>query len=363
MNSRTEESKEFRYEMSTFLLKKTLGDICSIRAFHSVNRCLAGYDVLQSIRSDIYKGSPKLSPLQNRNKPGTNENLKKAFDHKKQFNKPRPKRVMVRWTTGSERARLAANQVVKEVYGLNKDGTIKTLDQQTNQLHTSDIRTFIKGLNLDEEGLSIVNIEKHGNDKYKKLHIPLVKKVDAKIALKRYTDLLAKEKEKELAELGLLKKKNNNFSKKDPTIKHIRITWQINEDDLKNQKSNEINSLLQKGHKVNLYIDSKANNLSKSWLENFEELEDNESAKNLSKRHVRENSSLVENLKEIVEPYSITPVIEGSVYNKMIIKLAPRPDTKPNVDKKSLRDERKKERQLKLQKRIEKKKMKENESD
>lgn len=348
--------------MNTFLLKKTIGNVCRIRAFHSFNGCLTGYDVLQSIRSDIYKGSPKLSPIHNKNKPRTNESPKRTFDKKKQFSKPRSKRLMVRWTTGSERARLAANRVINDVYDLNKDGTIKMLDQETNQLHTSDIRNFIKGLNLDEEGLSIVNIEKNENDKYKKSQIPLLKRVDAKTALKRYTDLLAKEKEKELAELGLLKKKNSNVSKKDPTIKHIRITWQINEDDLKNQKTNEINSLLQKGHKVNLYIESKSNNLSKSWLENFDELEENEFAKGLSKRQVRENESLVENLKEIVEPYSITPVIEGSVYSKMIIKLAPRPDKKPNVDKKSLRDERKKERQLKLQKRIEKKKLKESES-
>ncbi|CAL9731834.1 hypothetical protein MOUN0_M06502 [Monosporozyma unispora] len=347
--------------MNTFLLKKTIGNTYIIRTFHSFNCYLTGYDVLQSIRSDIYKGNPKLSPIHKKNKPRLNDNSKKPFDNKKQFNKPRSKRLMVKWTTGSERARLAANQIIKEVYDLNKDGTIKMVDQETNQVQTSDIRNFIKGLNLEEEGLSIVNVEKNDVNKYKVVQIPLLKRVDAKTALKRYTDLLVKEKEKELAELGLLKKKNNS-SKKDPTIKHIRITWQISEDDLNNQKANEINSLLQKGHKVNLYIESRSNNLPKSWLENFEELENNEAAKRLSKREIKDNNNLMENLKDIVEPYSITPVIEGSIYNKMIMKLAPRPDTKPNVDKKSLRDERKKERQLKLQRRIEKKQMKESES-
>lgn len=348
--------------MNKLLTISLIESVSTIRGFHSFHQCLNGFDLLQSIRGDIYKGTPKRNQTDTNQKLRNNQYDKTRGNNKKNHsNKVKSKKFTIRWTTGSDRARLAVNRIIKEVHDMNKDGTIKLVDPSTNQLQVSDIRTFIKGLNLDEQGLSIVNVERIQKSKDRTIQIPLLKRVDAATALKRYAEQLAKDKEKELAELGVLKKKNTS-SKKDNTLKHIRITWQISDDDLKNQKANEIVSLLEKGHKVNLYIESKSNTFSKNWLENFEELEENETNRRLSKKEINEYTNLVETLKSLVEPFSISPVIEGSIYSKMIIKLAPKPFIKKNEDKKPLREERKRERQLKLQKRIEKKKLREGEN-
>lgn len=346
--------------MSILLIKNIIRASYTIRNFHVYNFPLNTYDILQSVRSDFYKGNPKLTSFQETPNVRKQNKFSGRIESRKIANKSKPKKYIVNWKTGSERARLAANRIIKEVYELNKDGCIKTVDIQTNQVQDSNIRNFIKGLDLDEQGLSIVNIEKVQSNNNTIIQIPLLKKVDVKTALKKYTEQLARKKEKELADLGVLKKKSTS-SKKDSTIKHIRITWQISKDDLCNQKANEITALLKKGHKVNLYIESRSNNLSKNWLENFEELENSTYRQNLSKREIREYNEVIDILKDIVEPYSINPVIVGSIYNKVIMKLVPKPETKNIIDKKALREERKKQRQLKLQKRIEKKKLKEHE--
>lgn len=347
--------------MSVFLIKNIIKGSYRTRNFHAYDTLLNSYDILQSVGSEFYKRNLKPSPAQAKTDGSNQDKSKVRIESRKITNKPKPKRFIINWKTGSEKVRLAANQIIKEVYDLNKDGSIKTVDTETNQVQTSNIRNFIKGLNLDEQGLSIVNIERIRSYDNTITQIPLLKKVNVKTALKKYTDQLAKEKEKELASLGVLKKKSTS-SKKDSAIKHIRITWQISKDDLTNQKANEIISLLKKGYKVNIYIESRSSNLSKNWLENFEHLENNEVRKRLSKREIKEFNEVVESVKNIVEPYSVNPVIEGSIYNKMIVKLVPKPDVKSGVDRKALRDERKKQRQLKLQRRIEKKKLKESES-
>lgn len=344
--------------MSIVLIKNIIKGCYKIRNFHIYFSKLNNYDILQTVRSNFYKANPKLTPVQENSNNRKQGKFNGRIEPKKLTDKTRPKKYIINWKTGSERAQLAANQIIRKVYELNKEGYIRTVNIETNEIQDSNIRHFIKELNLDEQGLSIVNIERIQNNNNTIIQIPLIKIVDIKTALKKYTNQLAKEKEKELAELGVLKKKIVS-SKKSNAIKHIRITWQISKEDLNNQKANEIISLLKKGHKVNLYIEPRSNNLSKNWLENFEELENSTIKHSLSKKEIGEYNEVLNTLKDIVEPYSITPVIVGSIYNKMIMKLVPKPEVKDIIDKKALRDERKKQRQLKLQKRNEKKKLKE----
>ncbi|QHS74127.1 Aim23p [Saccharomyces paradoxus] len=269
------------------------------------------------------------------------------------------KRILITWSSGTDRAKEAANSVVSEIFRKNYKGNIKVVDPTTHRIEPSNIRYFAKGIDLDKFGLSIVNVEQIDDEN----QIPLVKIVESRVALKKYSDFLAKKKEKELMELGVLNKSYKNLvtDKKEDNLKHIKISWQIENDDLERQKAHEIVSLLKKGSKVTLYLDDKNNINSNNWLENFEELDRSREggATKLPKSVLQKRAAVLETLKETVSEYANDPVLLGNIGSKMIMKLIPK-DVKPqNNDKRALKELRKKERQEKLQKRIERKKTKE----
>ncbi|EDV12640.1 hypothetical protein SCRG_03543 [Saccharomyces cerevisiae RM11-1a] len=269
------------------------------------------------------------------------------------------KKILITWSTGTDRAKEAANSVVSEIFKKNHKGNIKVVDPTTHRIEPSNIRYFAKGIDLDKVGLSIVNVEQIDNEN----QIPLVKIIESRVALKKYSDFLAKKKEKELMELGVLNKSYKNLvtDKKEDNLKHIKISWQIESDDLKRQKAHEIVSLLKKGNKVTLYLDDKNNINSNNWLENFEELDRSQKGEppRLPESVFQKRAAVLETLKEIVSEYANDPVLLGNMNSKMIMKLIPK-DVKPqNNDKRALKELRKKERQEKLQKRIQRKKMNE----
>ncbi|EJS43176.1 YJL131C [Saccharomyces arboricola H-6] len=274
-------------------------------------------------------------------------------------NASKKKRILITWSTGTARAKEAANSVVSEIFQKNYKGNIKIVDPITHRIESSNIRYFAKGIDLDKVGLSIANVEQIDDQN----QIPLVKIVESRVALKKYSDFLAKKKEKELMELGVMNKsfKTLEADKKEDNLKHIKISWQIENDDLQRQKAHEIVSLLKKGSKVTLYLDDKNNINSNNWLEGFEELDHLQEGgtTRVSKSILQKRAAVLETLKEIVSEYANEPVLLGNIGMKMIMKLTPR-DVKPqDNDKRALKELRKKERQEKLQKRIEKKKLKE----
>ncbi|CAI4043571.1 hypothetical protein SKDZ_10G0850 [Saccharomyces kudriavzevii ZP591] len=321
-----------------------------------------------SSTTDIFRNAMKrkreLTSVREQNHENGSRNVAFPKEYIKRQRQPprnaaKKKRVMITWSTGTDRAKEAANSVVGEIFKKNYKGNIKVVDPTTHRIEASNIRYFAKGIDLDKVGLSIVNVEQIDNEN----QIPLVKIVESRVALKKYSDFLAKKKEKELMELGVMNKsfRTAETDKKEDNLKHIKISWQIENDDLQRQKAHEIVSLLKKGSKVTLYLDDKNNINSNKWLEGFEELnnfQENETTR-LSKSVLQKRTAVLETLKEIVSEYANAPVLLGNIGMKLIMKLTPK-DVKPhNNDKRTLKELRKKERQEKLQKRIEKKKMKE----
>lgn len=289
------------------------------------------------------KGASRSGPFP-RGKSKINHNLNKK------------KRIVINWNSGTERAQDAANKVIREVFKLNSKGSIKIFDEKTHKLETSNIKYYAKGLDLDKLGVSIVDIETVTED----IRIPLIKIVDCKTALKKYSDDMAKEKEKELLEKGLLRKKVYDTSKSEGTLKHIKLSWKIREDDLLNQKAHEIENLLKKGNKINIYIDDK-NYTSKNWLEDFENSmnpteEENQKEVRVPKKELRRRNEILDRIQTLVEELSISPVIDGDITTRIVIHLVPKPGKKEKIDKHNLKEERKRVRQEKLEKRIQKKK-------
>lgn len=289
------------------------------------------------------KGASRSGPFP-RAKTKLNHNLNKK------------KRIVINWNSGTERAQDAANKVIREVFKLNSKGSIRIFDDKTHKIETSNIKYYAKGLDLDKFGVSIVDIETVTED----IRIPLVKIVDCKTALKKYSDDMAKDKEQELMEKGLLRRKAYDSSKNEGALKHIKLSWKIREDDLLNQKSHEIESLLKKGNKVNIYIDDRTDT-PKNWLEEFENSmtpseEETQKEVRVPKKELRRRNEILEQIQTLVEDLSVAPVIEGDVTSRIMIRLVPKPATKEKVDRHNLKEERRRERQEKLEKRIQKKK-------
>ena len=275
----------------------------------------------------------------------------------------RKKRIVINWQSGTERAQEAANDTIQRVFRLNSKGTINIFDNTTKQIEPSNIKSYAKGLDLDTHGLSIVDVETVSPE----LRVPLVKIVDSKTALKRYSDEIARRKEEELIEKGVIRKRNTDTSSRtDASLKHVKLTWKVQEDDLLNQKAREIETQLTRGNKLNIYIDDGSRGTPKNWLDSFENVSASAETEaegevkpvtvRIPKKELRRRESIVEQIKTLVEELSIVPVIEGGVESKMIIRLSPKATTAKKVDTQSLKEERKRQRQEKLAMRVQKKK-------
>lgn len=278
------------------------------------------------------------------------KNIIKPIKHKAR------KKLVINWSSGTEKAQEAANHIIKSIFKVNSDGLIKAVNTHENKVNTMNIRDFARGLDLTKHGLVLLRVED-----YNGIKIPMVKIIDSRIALKNYSNKLAKQKEEELLRLGVSQNRVGRGStynnKVDSDTKNIKISWQISDADLSNQKFNDISSQLKKGFKVNLHLIHKdSNNMTPINVTGQEITTSRLSDKNLKRR-----IELVEKLEEIVSEFSSQILKEGSIEKRMIIKVLPNVKLGEQLDKKALKNERKKERQERLKDRIERKKQKETE--
>ncbi|CCE61982.1 hypothetical protein TPHA_0B03100 [Tetrapisispora phaffii CBS 4417] len=263
------------------------------------------------------------------------------------------------WINGTEKAKLAATLTYKEILKHNKFGKIKTINPTTGKLTDSKIQDIIRNIDLDKNGIQIVNFEKNMDESI----TPIVKIIESKIALEKYSQDLAKIKNQELVESG---SSANKFKGKKPneksakSIKYIRITWRIENDDLRRQKAHEIQTALKRGMKVHIFIDDNYN-ASNNWITDFE-LHLNDSDHKLTKSENTKRESLVKTLEQIFQSDSISPIIAGSIKSKMLIKLSPiqektesKGDSNKDNKAKDLKTQKKLLRQQKLEERTKRK--------
>lgn len=286
--------------------------------------------------------------------PGSNTSKNGFQDRKRPNNVPR-KKPRFQWTSGSERAQRAADQVLQQVFNMNGRGVVKVVDQETNKLVETTVLEFVRGVDLDKCGLSIVNLEERSG-----YQIPLLKLIDVKAALKKHSDEIGRRKRDELSRMGLPSKrmgKSNEHEKSSDNVKHIKVSWQISDFDLAKQKANEISSQLKKGFKVNLYIDSKDALSKANWADKFEGIDNyDDNRKKISNRELKRREEVLEQLKLIYEELTLQPTIEGDLKSRIILRLLPKPVMAKKEDKYALKELRRKQKQAKLEKRLERKK-------
>ncbi|KAI5952536.1 AIM23 [Candida jiufengensis] len=150
--------------------------------------------------------------------------------------------------TGSESSQNALKSILTKLYNLNTNYQIQQVTDQG--LSTCKIHEILKDLNLQKQGIQLIERD----DK-----LPLVKIIKIQEMLKSYNDELAESKELELLKIGstktmkILDNKLKSKQKKS-SDKQFIIKWNISINDLKNQKFNELEKLLKKNGKFNLYI-------------------------------------------------------------------------------------------------------------
>lgn len=65
----------------------------------------------------------------------------------------------------------------------------------------------------------------------------------------------------------------------------------------------------------------------------------------------------MERIHEIVDEYAVTPIVEGDIASRLIMKVTPKPTAKKREDKTALKEQKKRERQAKLERNLEKKRL------
>ncbi|AMD19126.1 HBR225Wp [Eremothecium sinecaudum] len=258
----------------------------------------------------------------------------------------RSRKFDIKWNNGSYRAQEAAKSVTDKVVDLRRDGKI-TVILSNGELLRSNIFQLAKTLNLDEQGILFL---KSGED-YDGKPLPVVKVVDARTAKNAYSDMLAKKRTQEMLDMGLNANRAGVSTKAKDTTKNIKVSWQISDSDLGNQKLNEIVSQLNKGHKVMLFICEKESNkmdpiIPKTELNDFKRLPD---------KVVKRREEIMKTLNIIVSDHTSNVTVEGNINSRIIMKLQPKKvKTMSAKEKRTMKEERKKERREKLQKRAEK---------
>ncbi|GMM38796.1 Aim23 protein [Saccharomycopsis crataegensis] len=150
--------------------------------------------------------------------------------------------------------------LIKKVYidFENPRGVINFMDGDSGDITTTNMRDLINSRewDLNEVGFAIVSVSASGKRK-----IPLIKCVDKRTAIQKYSDELADVKAQELAGMSTkfasiaeMKKSQKSTAS---SVKYVKIGWSISESDLTTKKKTEIMNAMNKANTVMIIFDSK----------------------------------------------------------------------------------------------------------
>ena len=225
------------------------------RYFHSSRHFSTSRSVFNGSKTlaDVLFNLPTYDVNVHRNKFGNKVNTDKDNSRKRTpRNHYKPKKLLIKWNSGTDKQQAAANSVLEEILKINPKGNIKAIDRDTNEVQLTNVRTFLKGMDLETNGITLVKIDEDEKTGEK---VPMVKEIPSRMALKSYSNKLSEMKELELLKLGVNIKRvgrRANETKNEASWKTVKVSWQITDYDLNKQKYNEIVSQLQKGLKLSL---------------------------------------------------------------------------------------------------------------
>ncbi|AAS51488.1 ACR262Cp [Eremothecium gossypii ATCC 10895] len=257
----------------------------------------------------------------------------KYADRKPQHSSPvRKKKVFVRWTTGSEKAREIANTVVSEVLSIRSDGRLRLILPEENRIQELSMQDVARQLDLEVHSLRFIKSETDAGGR----PLPLVKRVSVREAFRVHAERMAAEREKELLRKGVSARRVGAKERRAPDSKQVRISWQISPTDFSNQKSKEIRGHLERGHTVLVLLANK---------------DASGPAPQVSPRELQRRSSLLDELAAILEDINCSVVRSGDPASRVELKLVPK--APQEVDRHALKEQRRLQRAEKLKRRLE----------
>lgn len=309
----------------------------------------------QGDRKRPFQGNRSGGP-NNKNSPN-NRNQRAASQAKS--SEPN-KLVIPKWEYGTDLEKQYMNELLKTIYTINEDGRVSYVSP-TGDIEYASVLKYIDTV-PENHVLGIVDIQEQRGEK-----VAFIKLFERKVKLQEFSDKLAEEKTKLFGRT----RKNKRIS----SLKSIKVSWEISQKDLDNQKTNEIMGHLKKGYKIRLVIGQKDLigrrnfNFNKEAIE-AEEIEDEFDAFNEDDLYESKNfqelypyeearrNKVLEQIKSVFEELAKIE-IKGDIRHKIVINAEPLvKEEAKKEEKKSLKDQKKAERRLKEQLRQEKKKAK-----
>lgn len=306
-----------------------------------------GFDTNFKVRSNNTFGTQNYAYKKEHN----NFNNRPADKAYKKDQRSRNKAYVTNIKTGTQKAQEAFRETVNQIYKINPKGIINFVDTKTKQIELMDILKLSESINLDKTGIDIVDLAENKPGQ----RIAIVKLVKVEFAIKKYNDHLAKVREQELAKAGYIKKKFTDNSHSKEKLKHVKISWQITLDDFRKQKLQEITRFLERDFKVNLYLAEKNELKKNNWLENFNLV--NDEYHHLSKRTLQSRKTFIDELHSVLDEFIKSFKTEGRIENRMIIEIIPKSKSVSSTlsSGMDLREEKRKKRQARLLRHLEKK--------
>lgn len=280
---------------------------------------------------------------------------------------PPPQIEIPTWEYGTDLEKEYMNEVFKNIYDINKEGLVIFINQD-GKLENGTILNYIDSVPTDSV-LGVADIQEQGIEK-----VALVKIYERRGKLKEFSDKKADEITKQF---GRTRK-----NKRDASLKNIKVSWEISQSDLDNQKASEILTQLKKGFKLLLVVGEKRVIGRKTFFnklhrreeeeeqeqgqEEEEEIEDYEEEKevfeDLNPYEELRRTKVLDQVKAMLEG-NATYTIKGDIRSRVLINAEPTGKTegaKEEVvdEKKKLKEQKKLERQMKEKLRQEKKKAK-----
>lgn len=278
------------------------------------------------------------------------------------YKRPDPsKPVIPKWEYGTDLEKQYMNDLLQTIYKINENGRVSYV-APSGDIEYATVLKYVDTV-PENQVLGIVDVQEKLGEK-----VAFLKLFERKVKLQEFSNKLAEEKTK------LFGRTRKN--KRDSTLKSIKVSWEISQKDLDNQKTNEILGHLKKGYKLRLVIGQKDTIGRRNFNFDKEQTEADEAAEEEDDIFSENDLLEVKQLKELV-PYEErrrTKVLEqiksvfdelakievkGDIRHKILIHAEPLVKEAPKKEEKqSLKEQKKAERRLKEQLRQEKKKAK-----
>lgn len=233
----------------------------------------------------------------------------------------------------SDRENEFYTEKLKQVFSINSRFEVMAIGGQGGASRMK-LKTFLRRLEEDE-AFDVVDIQTVDD-----IQFPIVRATNKVATLKTFSDKRAVEVTKMFGRTHERKRTGN--------LNFIKISWEISQNDLENQKTNEITSQLKKGNKLTIAIDTKDNLQDSRYAFEADTIS---KGGQLNKLEELRRQKAFEYLKTILEENG-TVEYNGAITGKMIITVTP----KAKVDNKAAK---KTEKNKKKQERLEKQRMRE----